>query len=220
MASSARWSVRVTVVALLLAPLATQVGCVNALAGMLYVIKGNVVGAEYNGLRGKKVAIVCRPVVQLQYASGNVSGTLATTLGFLLKKNLGKRVTVIDPDKVAEWTDEHSWNDFSEIGKALDADVVIGIDLQDFRLYSGQTLYQGRAKGTMKVYDVKNDGEVVFQKSLPQFVYPPNTGIPTGEKSEEDFRRQFTFELADMMGRCFYEHDLSADFARDATAFR
>lgn len=215
-------SLIVTVLTVLLAvPVAaTQTGCVNALAGMLYVFKGNNIDAEFNGLRGKKVAVVCRPVVQLQYATGNVSGDIARSIGYLLKKNLGKRVTIIDPDRVAEWTDEHTWEEFTEIGEALEADLVLAIELQDFRLYQGQTLYQGRARGAVKIYDMNNDGEVVFQKSLPQYVYPPNTGIPTSDKTEEDFRRQFVFTLADAIGRCFYSHDASIDFARDAAAFR
>lgn len=221
MARSVRSLAAAVLAALVLTPLAvSQTGCVNALAGMLYVIKGNKIDAEFNGLRGKTVAVVCRPVVQLQYATGNVSGDIARSLGFLLKKNLGRRITVIDADRVAEWTDEHTWEDFTEIGEALQADLVVGIDLQDFRLYQGQTLFQGRARGTVKVYDVKHGGEVVFQKTLPQYVFPPNTGIPTSEKTEEDFRRQFTITLADAIGRCFYDHDASADFARDAAAFR
>jgi hypothetical protein len=201
----------------LAAILTTSVGCVSAITGLAYLIKGNLVDAEYPGLKNKRVAIVCRPLVELQYSSGSVSGEIAQQLGVLLKQNVS-RIEIIDPDKVADWTDEHTWDDFSEIGEALDADMIVGIDLQQFSMYQGQTLYQGKAKVTIKVYNIADGSKVSFQKTLPQIVYPPNTGIPTSEKPEEDFRRQFIVMLANEIGRIFYATDATLNFARDSTA--
>jgi hypothetical protein len=194
-----------------------QSGCVNALVGALYVFQGDQAKAEFKGLKGKRVAIVCRPVVELQYATASVSSELSTALGVMLQKNL-KKIDVIDPQQVAEWTDENQWEDFSEIGAAIDADMIVGIDLQSFSIYQGQTLYQGKAQAVVKVYDVKNGGKVVFQKTIPRAIYPPNTGVPTSEKSEEEFRQQFVIVLSDRIGRYFYAHDSRDDFAGDAAA--
>ena len=36
---------------------ASQSGCVNALATAAWLVKGNDVGADYNGLRHKRVAV-------------------------------------------------------------------------------------------------------------------------------------------------------------------
>ena len=196
---------------------ACQSGCVNALAGALYVLKGNEAKAEFNGLKGKRVAVVCRPVVELQYGTASASSELATALGGLLERNI-KKLECIDPQKVAEWTDENQWEDYSEIGEALDADMIVGIDLQGFSIYQGQTLFQGKAQAVIKVYDIKNGGKVVFQKTLPREVFPPNTGVPTSEKSEQEFRQQFVVVLADKIGRYFYSHDAGDDIARDAAA--
>jgi hypothetical protein len=205
---------------LLLATLVVcQSGCINALVGAMYVFQGDQAKAEFKGLKGKRVAIVCRPVVELQYATASVSSELSTALGVMLQKNL-KKIDVIDPQQVAEWTDENQWEDFSEIGQALDADMIIGIDLQSFSIYQGQTLYQGKAQAVIKVYDIKDGSKVVFQKTIPRAVYPPNTGVPTSEKSEEEFRQQFVVVLSDRIGRYFYSHDIRDDIAGDAAALQ
>jgi hypothetical protein len=195
--------------------IASVSGCVNALAGVMYIVKGNDVDAEFPGLKNKRVAIVCRPVVELQYSTGSVHGEIAKQLGVLLKQRLGK-IHIIDAQKVSEWTDEHEWTEYSEIGEALDADLVVGIDLEHFSIYQGQTLYQGKAQVALQVIDMRDDGEVAFQTHMPQLVYPPNTGVPTSEKPEDEFRRQFIRVLADRVGRYFYSHDATEDFARDS----
>jgi hypothetical protein len=61
-------------------------------------------------------------------------------------------------------------------------------------------------------------GTVVFEKLPPQSVYPPNTGIPTQELQEPEFRRKYVGVLADEIARNFYEHDSRANFAADAAA--
>ncbi|HWA97159.1 MAG TPA: hypothetical protein VG713_01640 [Pirellulales bacterium] len=199
--------------------LALQTGCVNALAAAAYIIRGQTVSAEFPGLKNKKVAVVCRPLAQLEYSAGNASEDLARQVGMLLKQNI-RGIKIVDPELVAEWSDEHNWSEYTEIGEALNADVVLGLDLRDFGLYQGMTLYQGRAKVALAVYDMRDEGKILYQRSLPQVVYPPNSGIPTSEKPDDEFRRQYIGVLADEIGKHFYDHDGMADFARDATAMR
>jgi hypothetical protein len=192
-------------------------GCAKVLATAVYVIKGTNVPAEYEGLKEKKVAVVCRQLASLQYRDSTVPRELAARVGSLLAQNV-KKIEVIDQQDVAEWTDENAWEEFTQIGKALEADMVVAIDLEDFRLHQGQTLYQGRANVQIKVYDMEDGGKVVFEKSPRPSVYPPNTGIPTSEKQESQFRREYVGILADEIGRHFYEHDSRATFAIDSTA--
>src|SRR5690606_33807597 len=105
--------------------------------------RGNTIDAEYDELKGKTIAVVCRPPLSARYGPGNAGNDIAQELGFLLKQKV-RRVKIIDPALIAQWTDEHEWDEFSEIGEALGADVVVGIDLEKFDLYRGQTLYQGQ----------------------------------------------------------------------------
>jgi len=88
------------------------------------------------------------------------------------------------------------------------------VDLEQFDIYQDQTIYQGTANVTIKVFDCHTD-ELVFEKILPQVVYPPNTGIPATDKQERQFRREFVSVVADQIARHFYPHDAHADFAQD-----
>ena len=192
-------------------------GCRSALFTVSYLLKGSDVEAEYDGLQDKKVVVVCRPVVELAYSDSSVARDLAKQVGILLKAN-DDDIEVVRQQDVDEWADENMWDEFTEVGKALEADMVVGIDLQDFTIFKGQTLYQGKANVAVRVYDCSQPGEPVFEKVLPQVVYPPNTGVPTHEKPEREFRQRFVEILADQIGRHFYAHDRYADYAKDATA--
>jgi hypothetical protein len=185
-------------------------------ATALWALGYNDAPAEYDGLKGKTVAIVCRPITSLHYQDSHVARDLAGELGRLLHEN-GKKVTIVDPRKVERWCDENSWDDFVEVGKAVKADVVMGIDLEQFSMYQGQTLYQGQASVTVHVYDCK-DGKVLFEKTPSQCVYPPNACISTSEKPAAQFRREFIKVLAGRLGVMFYPHNPWDDMAQDAAA--
>ena len=189
-------------------------GCQGALFTALYVLRGNDIPAECKALREKKVAVVCRPVVELQYRNARADQDLASQVAVLLKKNVPK-IKVIDQRKVSQWIDENSWEEYSQVGKAVGADLVVGIDLERFDLHKGQTLFQGRANTTIKVYDCQT-GDLVFEKRLPQSVYPPNREVSALDKQEGEFRREFLSILADQIARHFYDHDPYADIALDS----
>lgn len=198
-----------------LVPLA---GC-TTLATLAYVIRGTNVEAEYSGLKGKRVAVVCRPTGSLQYSRATVAKDLARRVSTLIGENV-RKTTMIDPAKIDEWMDEHTWDDYVEIGEALDADVVVAIDLEQFSLFQGQTLYQGKAVVEVTVYDIQDGGKAVYSKSPPQMLYPPNIGIPTSDKLEAQFRNEFLNNAANEIARYFYAHDTRIDFAKDTQAFQ
>ncbi len=192
-------------------------GCRSAIATALYLWKGTDIPPDYAELKGKKVAVVCRPVVSLQYRNASVARDLAQQISALLQERVPK-IRVIDQRKVAKWTDENTWDSFPEVGKAVKADMVVGIDLESFDLFQGQTLYQGKANATIHVCDCTKGGKVVFEKIIPQSVYPPQAGVPTSDKPEAEFRREFVRVLADQIARHFYAHDPYADLAQDVDA--
>ncbi len=199
-------------------------GCTSALSTVMYVIKGTDIPAEFEGLQDKRVAVVCRSMDEFRDVS--VSSDLARQVGFLLEqksRGIGMfsrrencKIEVVNHQDVAEWADENRWEEYDEIGKAVDADLVLGVELQRFGIFKGQTLYQGTANVSIKVCDSKT-GKVVFEKTLPEVKYPPNRAIPTSERQEPQFRREFIRVLADQIGRHFYPHDRYADFARDTS---
>ncbi len=83
-------------------------------------------------------------------------------------------------------------------------------------MQEGPTLFQGNANVRIVVYDMKNGGRQVYEKNLPQLVYPTHTPIPSSEISEGEFRRKFLDVMAERIGRHFYSHDSRVDFGTDA----
>lgn len=189
-------------------------GCRTLVTTAAYVIRGTNTSAEYTGLNDKKVAVVCRPLQELQYSSAGACSDLAAGVAELLRRH-ARRVKVVDPAKVERWVDENGMEDFVEVGRAVDADLVLAIDLESFNWLQGQTVYQGKADVVLTVHDVRND-TVLWQKRMKQVVYP-TAGAPAQEYGSEDqFRREFTGILAYEIARHFYPHDSTLDFARDS----
>jgi uncharacterized protein YbjQ (UPF0145 family) len=209
----------VAAVLIAVAALSTSSGCRSAIATAMYLFKGDDVEPEYKGLKGKKVAVVCRPPAGLNYANSTVGRDLVQQISKLLQERVGK-IKVVDAQKVNKWCDENAWEEYVEVGKAMKADVVIGVELEKFSIYQAQTLYQGKANAMVRVYDCKDGGKVVFEKILPQTVYPPNTFIQTSDLQESEFRREFVGVLADQIARHFYGHDPYADLGQDNSALR
>jgi hypothetical protein len=200
--------------------IASAAGC-NILATMMYVVQGQNVPGDYNGLRGKRVVVVCRPSPHVQFTFTSVPKELASGVGALLQNKVD-RIHVVKQREVDEWVDSNNLDgfDYVQIGKQLKADMVVGIDLEEFSLAMDQTLYQGKATISMAVYDMhRKDKESVWEKHLAQIVYPPSTPIAAADMPESQFRRKFVKVLGDMVGRHFYEHDPTADFANDSTAY-
>lgn len=184
-----------------------------------YLTKGTDIPADYNGLRGKKVAVVCRPIGEASYRNPGVAQRLAREIGSLLKQRVPK-IELVDPRKVEKFMDENSWDEFVDVGEAIGADIVVAIDLHSFSLRQSQVLFQGKAEVTVAIYECGGDGQPVFEKILPRILYPPNTAIPETEITESEFRRKFVSMIADQIGRHFYAHDRGMDFAMDARAFK
>lgn len=202
---------------LLLAVISAAAGCHPLLTTMAILIKGTDAEADFKGLDKKKVVVVCRPVANLSFGNPTVAADLARAVGKALKEN-GNKIQVIDYQKVADWTDNHDWNEYTEVGKAMKADMVIGIDLQEFVMHQSNTVLQGQAAVAITVYDCAHENKVVFEKSLPRTLYPPNIGMQASEKPVGEFRRKFIGVLAEQIGRHFYPHDAHADLTQDLDA--
>lgn len=198
-----------------LIPLVTAGGCMQ-LAGLAYMIRGETVKAAYPGLKGKRVAVVCRPPATLQYRNATAARDIAKQVGILLKAEV-KDLTLVDPREVAKWTDENDWQEYTEIGKALEAEMVVAIDLDSFSLQEEQTLFQGKSTVNITVYDMTANGDAVFERTLPQTLFPTNP-VSAMDRPEAEFRRQFVGVLSDKIARHFYDHEAFTDFAYDSKA--
>ncbi|MFM7107893.1 MAG: hypothetical protein ACKOZU_04735 [Planctomycetaceae bacterium] len=202
-------------VALLLA--APLLGGCSTLLTAAYLLQPADVPAEFAGLKGKHVAVVCRPIVELEFADAAVARELATLVGTQIDRNV-RRVRVIGQQEVARWLDENSWVDYATLGKSLDADYVVGIDLERFRLHEGSTLYRGRASAVVRVYDVAS-GDVAFERRFDDFAFPADSAIPAADRSESQFRAMFLGMLSNKISRCFHAYESRDVFAEESLTF-
>lgn len=209
-------------VALLLAAtmLVSAGGCPALLATGIYVWEGgNLAPAECDALGGERVVVMCRPPSSHEYRHANASRYIAQRVSELLVKNV-KDIDVVNPREVDNWVDESDWGDFRDLADAVHAKKVVLIELDNFELYKGKTLYQGQADVTVTVYDMKDHSKILWDRHLGEVLYPVNSGIPAQDKPVQQFEREFIEVVADRVATNFYRHDPNESFALDATATR
>ncbi|MFM8413600.1 MAG: hypothetical protein ACKOCX_02650 [Planctomycetota bacterium] len=204
---------RLALLALLPLPLLT--GC-STLLTVAYLVQPNDVPAEFNGLKGKKLAVVCRPIIELEFSDAGSARALASLVEGQIEDNVS-RATVVGQHEVARWIDENAWTDYQAVGEALDTDYVVGIDLEEFRLHEGSTLYRGRATMHVKVFDVA-EKKVVFQKRFDDFAFPTNNAVPATDLSENEFRGLFLQMISQRVSRLFHAYESRQVFAEESLA--
>ena len=185
-------------------------GC-STLLTAAYLLQPADVPAEYAGLKGKHVAVVCKPIVELEFSDAGSARELSSLVGGQIQQAV-RKVKVIGQHEVARWIDENAWVDYPTLGKALDANYVVGIDLEGLRLHEGATLYRGRATAAVRVFDVDKK-EVVFEKRIDDFAFPSASAIPVTDQSEAQFRAMFLQQLALQISRCFHAYESRDVFA-------
>jgi hypothetical protein len=200
--------------------LTTGGGCGAILATGMYVIQGgNMVPPEFDGLDGERVVVVCRPPSSNEYRHAGASRAVSQKVSELLVDHV-KNADVVNPREVDDWLDESDWSDFKKLAEAVHADKVVYIEMNDFDLFKGKTLYQGRADVSVTIYDMKNNGKLAWDRHLGEILYPTNSGIPAQDKPEQQFEREFVSIVATRVAEHFYKHDANSEFAIDALANR
>jgi hypothetical protein len=195
-------------------------GCPSLLATGIYVWNGgNMVPAECDALREQRVVVMCKPPASQEYRNAGASRSIAQGVSERLVKNV-KNIDVVNPREVDNWVDESDWGDFRELATAVHADLVVHIEMDDFDLYKGKTLYQGRADVNVTVYDMRDHSRIVWERHLGEVLYPTNSGIPAQDKPPQQFEREFVDVIADQIATNFYRHDPHDAFAIDAMANR
>ena len=180
---------------------------------------GPMMPAMFDGLEGKRVAVVCM-MNSSSYGAESTAADIAMRTSSALRRNV-EEIEVVRYEDVADWIDNNNWDesDYVEVGNGVKSDLVIAFEIDSFSLHDGPTLYKGQAYYTIKVYDVKNGGELVFDYTQPDYAFPQSHGIPSTDKKESEFRRLFVEQLAMDMSRTFYSYRMVEDFAKDAAAY-
>ncbi len=208
-----------TGVLLLAVVVATSTGCIHTLlaTGIYLWQGGNVVKAECDALEDQRVVVVCRPPSSHEYRHAGAARNIGKRVSAMLEKNVDG-IGVVSPREVDNWIDEQDWENFKDLGRSVKATRVVYIELDNFDLYKGKTLYQGNADVAISVYDMTDRGRLVWDRRVGQLLFPQNSGIPAQDKPIQKFQQQFVEIVAGHIAQHFYKHNPDASFAMDAVA--
>lgn len=196
-------------------------GCIGPLiaSGIYFAQGGNVAPAEFDGLKDRRVVVLCRPPASYDFRHAGASRSIAGKVGRLIAQNV-KGVDVVDQSEVDNWVDENGSADALDLGRAVNAEMVVHIELDEFSLFNGRTLYQGHSEANVSVYDMSEGQRLVWDSSFGEILYPRNSGIAVQDKSLQRFQREFVDIVAETIAVKFYKHDPHKLFALDALANR
>ena len=210
-------SQKVLVLGVILLLVAGSTGC--AVIYQLAYGDGRKIEAKYQGLKGQSVAVVCviNPSI---YGDGATSTVIAEQVVRVLRANV-KDIEVVRQDEVADWMDTNDWDetDYIDIGRGVNADMVVAIDIERFSTHESKTLLKGRADLTTTVYDISQGGREVFRTRDRNFTFPTSHAVPAIANDPRDFERTFLEILAQHIAKNFYDYNLAEDFAKDGAAY-
>lgn len=195
--------------------LVSSTGCIGGIAQLIYVIRGHKSPAAFKGLEGKKVAVV---VLSDESAYG--ADTLTYTVGKTISINLSqyvKNIEVVPPSRIEDWIDNNGFNEsrFVEIGKGVDAQMVVAVEIGSYTIHDGATLYKGSSNLSVTVYDIENNGQVMFSRGPNEYTFPKN-GRPAIQTSDRQFEQLYLAKLTKHVSQLFYPHDQLESVAEDA----
>ncbi len=193
----------------------TQIGCLGVAANLMHAVGADMVPAEFDGLKDCNVAIVTA-TESTNYKDDVSAQMLSKSVGAILTQKV-KDVRLIRHSKVEEWRDQVGWDnvDYVALGKAVEADKVISIELNNLKLREGATLYRGNSDVVISVLDVAT-GTVVYTREIEEYTFPRSAGQHVSETDENRFRKVYLGMLAKEIGRSFHPYDLADTFALDA----
>ena len=200
--------------------LASTTGCVGLLANIMHAANGNLAPAAFDDLAGKRVAVLCLSDSEA-FGPTEASMDIASRVSKLLETNVDE-IMLVPSQEIADWVDRNDWDqlDYSAVGRGVNADMVVVVDLETFSLRDGKTLYKGRSDLKITAYDMNQDAQRVFTAEPSQIQFPTNSGYHTTDISEDDFNREFIAHVSRRVARNFYPYDIAEDYAEDVTLIR
>lgn len=152
------------------------------------------------------VAVICYAGSDLKVKNPKVDIEVASMVAYRLAAN---DIKVVHPDTVHAWLDEHrDWEKAEEVGRALKANYVIEIELEEFSLYerNSASLFRGRSEGYVNVYELddRGRGERIYSKDL-SFVYPTEVPRSTFDHTHTAFKRDYLAQLSQLIAWLFTE---------------
>jgi hypothetical protein len=105
----------------------------------------------------KKVVILCNVSANALGDFPSLERDMAREVASIFRKKC-KKVTIVDPDKVATWIEAHpQWTDPSEAARDFDADIAIFLEVEQFRIQQPGDLnvLQGTSKTHIQAFEME-----------------------------------------------------------------
>lgn len=194
---------RILTVALLVIPTA---GCIGLAAQTLYVLKGHKNPAKFDGLKKKRVAIVCVSDSE-SMGSDSVTVRISQLVTAQLLQQV-KGIEIVPHSDIKSWQDSNSWEklDYAEVGRGVNAEMVLAIEISSYSLDEGATMFKGRSEITTFVFDMEKNGSQVFTQGPEQFTFPRN-GRPKMQTSQREFENKYLAKLSIYISQNFFKQD-------------
>jgi hypothetical protein len=143
------------------------------------------------------------------HADRQLSDLLAAQLRDLAEGNQEK-LTIVPPRKIEEYKNLHpNWRekDLAEIGRRLDADYLIYLEINSMSLYEpgGNHLFRGRANLTVNLVDVRHPDDAPAQAPF-SCLYPSDAKGPIPadfDSNPVEFRQAFLKHMAKQLSYYF-----------------
>jgi hypothetical protein len=201
--------------ALLLACLMlTQPGCLGITSNLMHMVGADMIPPQFEELKESRLAIVTS--TESSHYKDDVSAQiLSKSVGAILTQKVDD-VKLVRQSEIDQWRDRVGWenNDVVAMGKAVEADKVVAIDLDNMQLRDGKSMYRGSADVVVTVYDCET-GDELYRREVDEYTFPRTAGQHITETSEARFRKVYLGMLASEIGRSFHAYDLSDTFALD-----
>ncbi len=180
---------------------------------------GHKIEAKYPGLKGQRVAVVC-VMNPSTYGDSATSTRIAERVERMLRAKV-EDIEMVRQDEIADWMDTNDWDetDYVEIGRGVNADMVVAIDVEGFSTHESKTLLKGRAEVMTTVYDITQNDKEVFRTRDRNFAFPKSHSIPAIANDPRDFEHIFIERLSVHIAKDFYDYDMAEDFAGDGAAY-
>lgn len=123
-------------------------------------------------------------------------------------------VKTINPDRIADWVDDHGGINSSpdELARDFETDYIACIDVQTFSLREPNSpkLLRGNTSGFIRVYKVDGTGDSrlalrVYETEF-SLIYPLHQPMAETGRSATVFNKDYVDHLCDLLAERFYDH--------------
>ena len=165
----------------------------------------------------KTVLVVCSTPESVDAETSTLKLDIIDGVTRRMKYN---NVKIINPDRVADWLEEHSSSvpDLQKLAHDFDTDYIAWIEVQTFGLREPNSpkLLRGTTTGNIRVARIEEmDGKrraiMAYTREFA-LTYPQHQPLSENGRSAIVFHKEYVSQLCDMLGERFYNHRPGTNF--------